>query len=307
MARGRVQNTRYVGILELADGRRLDIAVSGPADGAPLIFHHGTPGSVLPFRTMERAVHRRGLRLVTYSRAGYGRSTRRPGRDVAAVVADVAAMLDHLGASRCLVAGWSGGGPHALATAAALPERVAGVLVIAGVAPYDAPAFDFLAGMGEGNIEEFGLILQGEQACRPALEAEAAQLRSATVSDVIEQLATILPEVDRSAISDGWGEDLAANFREGLRLGVDGWIDDDLAFVRPWGFALDDITVPSFVWQGHEDLMVPFAHGQWLARNIPDATAHLEPGHGHVSIAVQKIDQMLDELTATLDTGAGSR
>jgi pimeloyl-ACP methyl ester carboxylesterase len=300
VARWRVQNTRPVAILDLADGRRLDVAVSGPADGPPLVFHHGTPGSLLPFRTMERAVHRRGLRLVTYSRAGYGASTRRPGRDVAAVVPDVAAMLDHLGVSRCLVAGWSGGGPHALATAAGLPERVAGALVIAGVAPYDAPGLDFMAGMGEANVEEFGLAMEGEQACRPALETEAAQLRSATVPELVSQLATILPEVDRSAISDGWGQDLAAGFHEGLRSGADGWLDDDLAFVRPWGFALDDIAVPSFLWQGGEDLMVPAAHGHWLARNVPHATAHFEPGHGHLSIAVEMIDQMLDELsTAT--------
>jgi pimeloyl-ACP methyl ester carboxylesterase len=296
-----------VAILDLPDGRRLDVAVSGPADGTPLIFHHGTPGSVLPFAAIERAVHRRGLRLVTYSRAGYGASTRRPGRDVAAVVSDVAAMLDHLGAARCLTAGWSGGGPHALATAAGLSGRVAGVLVIAGIGPYDAPGLDFMAGMGEGNVEEFGLALQGEQACRQALESMAEQLRSATVPDVIEQLATILPEVDRSVLNDGWGEELVANFHEALRLGADGWIDDDLAFVRPWGFDLDDITVPSLLWQGDADLMVPFAHGQWLARNIPNVVAHLEPGHGHVSITVQMIDKMLDELTATLNGRTDSR
>lgn len=285
-------------ILDLPDGRGLDVAVSGPAAGTPLIFHHGTPGSLRPFHALEQAVHRRGLRLVTYSRAGYGASTRRPGRAVADVVGDVAAMLDHLGASRCLVAGWSGGGPHALATAAGLPERVAGVLVIAGVAPYDAAGLDFLSGMGEQNIEEFGLALQGEQACRPALETEAAQLRSATPADVIEQLATLLPEVDRSVIHGAWGEDLAANLHEALRLGVDGWLDDDLAFLRPWGFSLDDITVPSFMWQGGEDLMVPPAHGRWLTRHIPDVTAHLEPDHGHISIAARMIDKMLDELTA---------
>jgi pimeloyl-ACP methyl ester carboxylesterase len=298
-----MSNTRYVAILDLPDGRRLDIAVSGPTAGTPLVFHHGTPGSLLPFRPMEKAVHQRGLRLVTYSRAGYGGSTRQPGRDVAAVAADVAAMLDHLGASRCLVAGWSGGGPHALATAAGLPGRATGVLVIAGVAPYDTPGLDFMAGMGEGNIEEYELVRQGEQACRPALEAEAAKLRSASVSDVIEQLATLLPEADRSAIRGGWGEHLVATFGEALRLGADGWIDDDLAFVRPWGFALDDITVPSFVWQGEDDLMVPFAHGQLLARSIPGATAHLEPGHGHLSIG-QLIDHMLDELMTTLDSHA---
>jgi pimeloyl-ACP methyl ester carboxylesterase len=295
-----LKNTHPVTILNLVDGRRLDFAVSGPDGGTPLIFHHGTPGSVTGFDAIRQSVHERGLRLVTFSRAGYGDSTRLPGRDVAAVVADVEALLDHLGASRCVVAGWSGGGPHVLATAAGLPERVAGALVIAGAAPYGMPGLDFLAGMGEGNIEEFGLALQGEAACRPALEAEAEQLRSTTPSAVIEQLATILPDVDRAALTDEWGDDLVASFAEALRVGVDGWVDDDLAFVKPWGFALDEIAVPTFIWQGSEDLMVPFAHGQWLAGAIPGVTAHLEQGHGHLSISSTMIGPMLDELAATL-------
>jgi pimeloyl-ACP methyl ester carboxylesterase len=238
--------------------------------------------------------------LVTFSRPGYGDSTRLPGRSVADVAADVAAVLDHLDVSRCLVAGWSGGGPHALATATLLPDRVAGALVIAGVAPWDADGLDFLAGMGEQNIDEFGLAVQGETAIRPSLAAEAAALRDATVADLVKGLDTLLPEVDRAVLTDEYGADLTANFAEALRPGVDGWLDDDLAFVRPWGFSLADIAVPSFVWQGSEDLMVPFTHGQWLAGHIPGVTAHLEPGEGHLSIGVGAIGPMLDELVATV-------
>src|SRR5438128_9476103 len=103
--------------VELPDGRLLDCSVSGPADGLPLVFHHGTPGAGKRFRFLERAAHERGLRLLTTSRPGYGDSTRRPGREVADVVADTAAALDAIGAESCVVAGWSGGGPHALACA----------------------------------------------------------------------------------------------------------------------------------------------------------------------------------------------
>jgi pimeloyl-ACP methyl ester carboxylesterase len=81
---------------------------------------------------------------------------------------------------------------------------------------------------------------------------------------------------------------------------VDGWLDDDLAFVADWGFALADISVPVFVWQGSEDLMVPFAHGEWLVRHVPGATAHLEADEGHLSIGIGAIDRMLDELVTTL-------
>lgn len=278
------------------DGRLLDVAVSGPADGIPLVFHHGTPGGVPPVRSLERAAHERGLRLVTFSRAGYGASTRAPGRGVVDVVPDVQAVLDHLGAQRCLVSGWSGGGPHALATAARLADRVAGVLIIAGVAPYGLPDLDFLAGMGEQNIEEFGLAAEGEAVLRPYLEKEAAGLRGVDAAGLVAGMASVLPAVDRAVLTSELGEDLAANFAEGLRLGVDGWADDDLAFTRPWGFSLEEITAPVFVWQGSEDLMVPFAHGQWLASNIPGVVAHLEQGEGHLSVAVGAIDRMLDEL-----------
>lgn len=287
-------------IINLPDGRYLDMDVSGPEDGIPLVFHHGTPGSVRQYRGMQRAAHERGLRLVTFSRPGYGDSTRQPGRRVVDAAADVATVLEHLGASRCLVAGMSGGGPHALATGARLPQQVAGVLCIAGVAPYDAKGLDFLDGMGQQNIDEFGLALRGEEAMRPTFEAEAVGLRDADPVGLIAGLATLLPDVDRAVLTDEFGEDMAASFAEAFRTGVDGWVDDDLAFAAPWGFSLAEIAVPTFVWQGSADLMVPFAHGQWLATHVPGASARLQPGEGHLSISVGALDQMFDELLTTL-------
>ena len=287
-------------IIDLSDGRSLDLDVSGPQDGIPLVFHHGTPGSVRQFRAIQRAAHERGLRLVTFSRPGYGASTRQPGRRVVDAVADVAAVFAHLGTPRCLVAGRSGGGPHALATGARLPEQVAGILCIAGVAPHDAAGLNFLEGMGQQNIDEFGLALQGEKAIRPSHEAEAVGLRNTDAAGLIEGMATLLPDVDRAVLTAEFGEDLAANFAEGLRTGVDGWVDDDLAFVAPWGFSLAEIAVPAFVWQGSEDLMVPFAHGQWLAAHVPGATARLQQDEGHLSIGVGALDRMFDDLLTTI-------
>ena len=234
-------------IIDLPDGRSLDLDVTGPENGMPLVFHHGTPGSVCQFRAIQRGAHDRGLRLVTFSRPGYGASTRQPGRSVVDVAADVAAVLAHLAAPRCVVASWSGGGPHALATGARLPQQVAGILCIAGVAPYNSEGLNYLDGMGQQNIDEFGLALKGEAAIRPSHETEAAGLRNTDASGLIEAMATLLPDVDRAALTAEFGEDMAANFAEALRTGVDGWVDDDLAFVAPWGFTLDEITVPTFV------------------------------------------------------------
>jgi pimeloyl-ACP methyl ester carboxylesterase len=285
--------------ITLTDGRELEVEVSGPDGGPVLVFHHGTPGGSEQMRAMARAAEARGLRLVTWSRPGYGASTRQAGRSVADVVADTAAVLDHLGAESCLVAGWSGGGPHALACGALLPDRVRGVLCIAGVAPYAAEGLDFLAGMGEDNIEEFGAALEGEHTLRPWLDAQRPEMLELTADAVADSLGNLVPPVDVAVLTGEFAEDLASEFRQALSVGVDGWLDDDLAFTRPWGFELADIAVPTYLWQGSDDLMVPFAHGRWLAGRIPGVTAHLEQGEGHLSIGIGALDRMLDELAAT--------
>lgn len=284
-------------LMPTRDGRRLAVRSSGPVDGIPLLFHHGTPGAGRPFRAFERAAHARGCELITYSRAGYGESTRRPGRSVADVASDMEDVLDHLGVTRCLVVGMSGGGPHALATAARLPGRVAGVLVIAGLMPDGLAGRELTDGMGEGNVVEFGLARQGEAALRAELEREAVALRDATAEELGEGMASVLSPADRAALDRELAEDLAGQCAEGLRPGVDGWLDDDLAFVRPWGFSVEEITAPVFVRQGEQDLMVPPAHGEWLARNIPHAVLHLEPDQGHLSF-IARPDAMIEELVS---------
>jgi pimeloyl-ACP methyl ester carboxylesterase len=173
------------------------------------------------------------------------------------------------------------------------------VLCIAGAAPYDAEGLDFLAGMGEDNVEEFGAALKGEAPLRAWLENARPELVEVTAEDVVASLDTLLPPVDEAALTGEFADYLATEFRQAVSVGVDGWLDDDLAFTRPWGFDLGALTVPAYVWQGSDDLMVPFAHGQWLADRIPGVTAHLEPGEGHLSLAVGALDRMLDELAAT--------
>jgi pimeloyl-ACP methyl ester carboxylesterase len=287
-------------IVTLPNGRRLDIEVTGPVDGITLLFLHGTPSTVLQLRAMRQAAQVRGLRLVTYSRPGYARSTRDPGRAVASCVPDIAAVLDHVEAARCLVAGWSGGGPHALAAGAGLPDRVAGVLSVASVGPSDAPDLEFLAGMGEGNIEEFGAAARGEAVLRAALEPMAAGLAAGDAAGLLAEIGSVMSDVDRAVMPGEFGADVAAGLADAVSSGVDGWLDDDLAFLKPWGFALSDLDVPVFLWQGDEDLMVPAAHGRWLAGELPHAVPHLITGEGHLSILRNSIGTMLDELMTAL-------
>jgi pimeloyl-ACP methyl ester carboxylesterase len=211
------------------------------------------------------------------------------------VVADTDAVLAALGAERCVTMGWSGGGPHTLACAARLGAAAA-VLVVAGVAPYEADGLDWMAGMGQDNIVEFSAAVQGEDQLRPHLHEQRETLRNIQAADIVASMESLLPDVDRAALTGEFGEDVAAGFREAVRTGVDGWLDDDLAFAKPWGFSLAEISVPTMIWQGNADLMVPFAHGQWLTSRLPAASAHLEEGEGHLSVALGKLDTMLDEL-----------
>ena len=286
-----------LGQLTLPDGRVLETWISGPVAAPVLVFHHGTPGSAKPPRALERAVHAAGLRYVALSRAGYATSSRKAGRSVADVVDDTAAVLASLGVTECLVAGWSGGGPHALACAARLPQARA-ALVIAGVAPSVALDLDFLSGMGQDNIDEFGAAFDGEAALRRYLDAQRPALLATDAAGIVASIGSVLPDVDRAQLTDEFGADMAESFGDALQVSVDGWLDDDLAFVSDWGFSLDEITTPVIAWQGERDLMVPFAHGQWLASHVPGVTAHLLPGEGHLSITVGAIDRMLAELVA---------
>lgn len=149
-------------------------------------------------------------------------------------------------------------------------------------------------------MEEFGLALRGAQVLRPWLEQAAAGHRRNDPAALAEQISSLLPDVDRAVLTDEFGRDLAACVAAGLSGGVDGWLDDDLAFARPWGFSTDEITVPAFVWHGSADLMVPFSHGRWLARRIPGVAAHLEEGQGHLSISVGSFGRIVAELVRAL-------
>ncbi len=285
--------------LRLDDGRILEIYDGGAPDGTPLIFHFGTPSSGEPYAPFEERAAERDIRLLTYSRAGYGGSTRRPDRSVASIVDDVVAILDSVRAQRTYVAGWSGGGPHALATAALLPDRVIATAVIAGVAPYPADGLDWLDGMGAENIEEFGASLEGPEALRHYLERESAWAREATPEQVADGFGDLVDEVDRASLTGPFAEWMASSLRAALSNGIWGWFDDDRAFVTDWGFEIGRISRPVTVWQGAHDRMVPFAHGKWLAEHVPGARAQLLPEHGHLSMAVDSFGGILDDLRRT--------
>ena len=277
------------------DGRELEVVQLGPADGTPFLLHLGTPSAAVDVPQVSRAARDCGLRTIVYSRPGYAGSTPAPDRSVADAAADVTTILDALGVERFVTVGWSGGGPHALACAALRPGRCVAAATLAGVAPYRAEGLDWLAGMGEENVEEFGAALAGVPELTAYLRAEASGLASVTGSQVAEALGGLVSEVDTAALTGDFADALAESFRRAVSTGIAGWRDDDLAFVGPWGFALSGVAVPVSVWQGGQDRMVPYAHGRWLAGRIPGARVHLYDDEGHLSL-VDQFGRILDDL-----------
>ena len=268
------------------DGRTVSAAQWGDPDGFPIFSLHGTPGSRLGRHPDEGAVRDLGLRVVTYDRPGYGASTRHPGRQVIDCVGDVAAIADALGIERFAVTGGSGGGPHSLAVAARLPDRVLRARCVVGVAPFEAEGLDFYAGMDPENIKELGLAEQGEAVLHPELERMAAADLERISSDPSKVLSDDweLADADRAVLADpGIQRVMGEAMREACRNGVWGWVDDDLAFMKPWGFDVAEIRVPVEVRYGAKDVLVPAAHGAWLARHVPDAEVTVDQEAGHLA------------------------
>ena len=295
--------------VEADAGRVLDVLVGGPEDALPLVFHTGTPSGLVWYPPLAEAATARGLRTVLYARPGYGGSTPQPGRLVADAAADVDRILERIGADEFVTAGWSGGGPHALACAALLPVRCLAAATIAGVAPSDSPGLDWMAGMAEENHEEFRAALAGEADLTAFLDAAAGSLREISAAEVSVGLGGLVSETDKAALNGEFADYLAAAMRAALTPGIDGWRDDDLAFTRDWGVSLDALghATPVAIWQGDQDRMVPGAHGAWLAANIPLARARIRAGEGHLTLMINKIGEILDDLMTLARPDGGQR
>ncbi|WP_344286813.1 alpha/beta fold hydrolase [Streptomyces synnematoformans] len=263
------------------DGRILRVECSGDPCGRPVFLLHGMPGSRVGPRPRPMFLYQRGIRLISYDRPGYGGSDRRPGRRVADVVEDVLQVADALGLNRFVVAGRSGGAPHALACAALLPRRVTRAAALVGLAPRDAEGLDWFEGMAPGNVREFRTAATDPERFVARLIPRSAAIRE-DPARLLDELRGDLTDEDRQIVSDrGIRAMLLRNYREALRKSPYGWVDDILALIADWGFDPADIQVPVLLWHGRKDAFSPVAHHSWLAGRIARATAVLDPGAAH--------------------------
>jgi pimeloyl-ACP methyl ester carboxylesterase len=274
------------------DGRTLKVMECGDPTGHPVLVHNGTPNSRLLYDRDVASAERSAIRLISYDRPGYGGSASHPGRAVAACADDVRSIAGALQIDRLGVWGISGGGPHAIACAALLPELVPAVGVLASVAPWGAEGLDYFAGMGELNVDDTLRILEDPALARAKCERDRQEMLAATLPEVLEFMRSLLAPVDAALMTGEFGQHMLSAMRSGLAPGSEGWWDDELAMLAPWGFELGSIRTPVLLLHGRQDRFVPFAHGEWLARHIPAVTARLSDDDGHLSLTVNHLDEV---------------
>ncbi|WP_353813448.1 alpha/beta fold hydrolase [Agromyces sp. SYSU T00266] len=258
-----------------------------PPPGAPVVvWHGGSPHTGEPLEPLVAAARARGIRLVTFARPGYGGSTARPGRDVASVAGDVDAIADALGLDRFAVMGYSGGGPHALACAALLPDRVTAVAVLASPAPFGG--------------DEWYVGMHDPGALRAAAVSRAERLRYAE-TDEFDPAQFI--DSDFAALGGEWGA-VGRDAGRAESAGPGGLVDDDVAFTRDWGFDPAEVRVPTLLVQGELDRVIPRPHAVRLVAGLRGARLWMRLDDGHVAV-LGVVPEVLDWLVERSDGSPG--
>lgn len=281
--------TSMVTLVDRPDGRVLRVEEGGDPHGLPVLTHHGTPGSGRLYERHAADAAEKGIRLIGYDRPGYGGSSPLPGRVVAHCAADVRAIAAALHIERLGLWGVSGGGPHALACAALLPDLLVGAASLASPAPYGAAGLDYFSGMGQENADDTRLTLADEPAARQKAGRDRESLLAMSAEALAGAFPTLLSPVDAAAFTPELSNHFYRSSQEGLAPGVEGWWDDGLSTLQRWGFELGSIRVPVQLWHGRHDGFVPFQHGEWLAAQIPGVEAHLTDEDGHLTLLQDRV------------------
>ena len=290
-------------ILNLPDGRRIGCAEYGDPDGLPVLALHGTPGSRLMFALTDGAARDRGIRIIAPERPGYGLSDYRHVESLARSAEDLNAVADAYGLDRFAIIGVSGGAPFAMAAAAVNPDRVP-LLALAGPV---GPIADLGRNVRISRVHYLLFRVLAGSGLGPRAFFQALRYMVFKAPDVAYRwLMRGVKQSDRVVLArPDVRASLQAAIREGLRPGVDGAVQDLRLYCAPWGLRLADIDVPTIVWQGSDDTIVPPAAAYALAQALPNCRLDVIQAAGHYWVFAQ-FDLILDAVAAALRAEAAA-
>ncbi len=280
------------GTLTLPDGRVLAYEEYGDPSGFPVLSFHGGLSSRLDAAPAHAAAVDKGVRLVAPDRPGMGLSTYQPDRRLIDWPSDVLHLAKALSIERFAVMGWSAGGAYAAVCAAKLGRRVTAAALLSSSVPLD------LYGTTRGlSAEDRILLTLARHAPLLASTVVKVSILNADNARLLRAVMRSFPPVDRSVLSE-WGppERALAFVREAVRQGTAGCVQDYRVFGDPWGFSLEEITIPVQVWEGGEDRTGPPGYRAFLQRHIAQATVNVVPDEGHLSLLSHQAPAIFDAL-----------
>lgn len=286
--------------ITLNDGRKLSYCDNGVVGNSALLFHHGTPGNAQIWETFFEAAALKGVRAISYTKAGYPGSDHAAHLQISDTNGDYLQLLEKLGITEFVSIGWSGGGPYALHST--FEESCKGAELIAAVAPYSEMGAEFLVGTdGSETVELLDKKVSSKEA---SLEVALEDMKH------FESLWTVEGWQSLFEVRDKYKEfaDLYLKFTalvvpsllNSVFPDPMGYATDDYLILNNWGFKTSDVVKPVSIWNGDEDQGVPTGHALWQHSQIMGSTLHILEGQKHVTIMVEAMEPILDSAIAKL-------
>ncbi len=273
--------------ITLRDGRQLAYSEFGDPKGYPVINCHGGLVNRLDVAWAQAAAKKKGVRIISPDRPGIGYSSVQKGRTMTDWANDVGELASQLKLKKFGVLGWSMGGQYAMACAHSIPKQVSHLVLIAScldlsqrknfeeLNPMDRRLSRFAHNVPWLNWLTYALMSLFVR-CTPKMWRRVS--------------ARQLCKADQTVIEDQ-SFDFVTPTKEALRK-PSGMIEEYRVFNKPWGFKPSEIKVPTSIWQGRDDTLVPFAWAEVLDKQIPKSQLNLIDESGHF-IARQEIDAIL--------------
>lgn len=286
--------------VNLRDGRKLSYCDNGIDSSSALLFHHGTPGSAQIWQLYFEAAAQKGVRAISYNKAGYPGSDRASHNRISDTNGDYLELLQQLGVTEFVSLGWSGGGPYALHST--FENSCKGAVLIAGVAPYFEMGKDFLVGTNEKEtLANLDRKAKSKAECLEISLEEIKDLES--IWTVVNWQKDVESRSSYSKFSDiypGFNTLVVPALLNAIFPDATGLADDDHYILSDWGFKVSDVVKPVSIWNGKLDKAVPCGHAEWQHSQIKSSTIHLLEDQDHVTIMVEAMEEILSSAIQNL-------